>query len=44
MSDSTESTDGIHERAQRDEDTKRRAAELAERAQREAAEGKDTKQ
>lgn len=40
----TEDEQGLSERAQKDADTQRRAAELAERAQREAAEGKDTKQ
>lgn len=40
---STES-EGLSERAARDEATKKKAAELTERAQREAAEGKDTKQ
>jgi hypothetical protein len=40
----TENTEGLSERAKRDEETQRKAAELTAKAQREAAEGKDTKQ
>jgi hypothetical protein len=38
------SEDGIQERANTNAETQKKAAELTERAQREAAEGKDTKQ
>ena len=37
------SEDGIQERANANAETQKKAAELVERAQREAAEGKDTK-
>lgn len=40
----SENTEGLGERAKRDEETQRKAAELTAKAQREAAEGKDTKQ
>lgn len=37
-------SEGLSERAQRDEATQKKAAELADRAVKEAQEGKDTKQ